>query len=67
MQVTLLIYRKADIVQQRGRGTGELIQEVADQLAQVVEVGGIRVKVEDVLPQPAPELFDRVEPGGIGG
>lgn len=48
------------------RAVGELQQESGDLAAQLLEVMAEWVAVDDALTQPTPELFNRVEPGGVG-
>src|SRR3954470_18411926 len=45
----------------------ERAQEVEDEVAEGWEVVGLSMEMEHVLFEPAPELLDGVEPGGIGG
>ena len=50
----------------RVRARRELVQAVPDALAEGGRVGGQPVQPQYVLAQPAPELFNRVQPGRIG-
>src|SRR6516164_4012995 len=57
---------EASVAEQRMRARSKLIQEGVDTLPQRVPVVGQPMQFEYVLPQPAPQLLDRVEPGGVG-
>ena len=67
LEINKLTYRQTDIVQELTGAGGELIQELADLGAQQLQLGCMWVEMQNVLAQPAPELFDGVEPGGVGG
>src|SRR5919202_5119394 len=62
----LLGYEQADIAEEVIGALGEPLEEGEDLPAELVEFGRPGVEVEDLLLEPAPELLDRVEPGGVG-
>src|SRR3954452_6002331 len=59
-------YREADIAEEIWGVAFEAGEEVEDEGAEGWEVIGEAVEVQHVLFEPAPELLDGVEPGGVG-
>ena len=63
----LLFGQEADIIEEFERTLGKLVQKGDHFSAQLFEVVAQIMVVQNILPQPSPQFFNRVEPGGIGG
>ena len=57
---------QAHIAEQSSRAMSELIQEIVHALLDLGPVLHPAMHLEDVLAQPAPQLLNGIEPGGIG-
>ncbi len=62
----MAIPNEASVAEQSMRARDKLIQEGVDALTQRAPVVGQAVPLQHVLTQPAPELLDGIEPGGVG-
>jgi hypothetical protein len=65
-RVMRLSAAQSHVLQKLGGAVGEPIQEVSDASLQPPSLFGVGMEVKDLLLQPAPKPFDRIQPRGIG-